>query len=265
MRRIAFLMTALFVANMAMAVEILHLRKIGLPENAVPAKLYFENLYANTPRKMTEWDISKSSLCGFDDEYFFFVEQLPTSDDDLYACINLWMYDVEKDKVTKIFSQQDEKYKELLIEDIAWLLDKQTSFKDVVVKDTKQTIGVQNFTSKPVIVLKAEIFTGFNHSPRMTLLIYPDSKKVLTLEHQMFVCISHTLTNMLMAAEMDYAQDYIITTSTGFRSEKQPLKETEEYIIFNKQYLTPALHVYSAKGEKVGSISLPEDEVDMLR
>ena len=85
------------------------------------------------------------------------------------------------------------------------------------------------------------------------------------LENQMLVSISHTLTNALMAAEMEYAQDYIITTSTGFRSEKQPLKESEEYIIFNKQYLYPKLHVYSARGEEVGTLSLPEDEVDMLR
>ena len=124
---------------------------------------------------------------------------------------------------------------------------------------------MQEFTSRPVVVLQAEIFTGFMHSPQMTLLVYPDSKRVQTLENQMFVCISHTLTNVLMAAEMDYAQDYIITTSTSMRSEKQPLKESEEYTIFNKQYLNPEIHVYSAQGKEVGSISLPEDEVDMIR
>ena len=265
MKRIVFVMMVLFVANMAAAVEITHLRQIGLPTKAVPATLYFENLFVNTPRTITEQDIAESTLSGFDDEYFFFVEQLPTSEDDLYARINLWMYDSEKDKVDKIFSQEGEEYEELFVMGITWLLDKRSSFKNVVVEDSKQTISVQQFTSKPVVVLKAEIFTGFMHAPQMTLLVYPESKKVQTLENQIFVCISHTLTNVLMAAEMDYAQDYIITTSTTMRSEKQPLKESEEYIIFNKQYLYPELHVYSAQGKKVGSISLPEDEVDMLR
>lgn len=265
MKRKFFAIMVLFVANMAAAVEITHLRQIGLPTKAVPAKMYFENMYVNTPRTMTANDIVESALSGFDNEHFFFVEQLPTSEDDLYARINLWMYDSEKDKVEKIFSQEGEEYQELLVLGISWLLDKRSSFKDVVVEDSKQTISVQEFTSKPVVVLMAEIFTGFMHSPQMTLLVYPDSKKVQTLENQIFVSISHTLTNALMAAEMEYAQDYIITTSTAFRSEKQPLKETEEYIIYNKQYLNPELHVYSARGEEVGSISLPEDEVDMIR
>lgn len=265
MKRIAFLMTAMLMASMVMAVEISHLQQIGLPAKAVPAKLYFENLFVNTPGTMTAQDIAESALSGFDDEYFFFVEQLPSKEDDLYARINLWMYDSEKDKVTKIFSQEGEEYEELFVMGITWLLDKRSSFKDVVVNDSKQKIGVQKFTSHPVVVLQAEIFTGFMHSPQMTLLVYPDSKRVQTLENQMFVCISHTLTNVLMAAEMEYAQDYIITTSTAMRSEKQPLKESEEYIIFNKQYLYPEIHVYSARGEEVGSIALPEDEVDMIR
>ena len=265
MKRLVFLLTAVFFVCMATAVEMSHLRQIGLPAKAVPAKLYFENLLVSTPRAMTESDIVESSLSGFDDEYYFFVEQLPSLPDDLYARINLWMYDMNKDRVDKIFSQQGEKYEELLVMNIAWLLDKRSSFKNVVVSDTKQKIGVQEFTSKPVIILMAEVFTGFMHSPQMTLLVYPDTKRIETLENQMFVCVSHTLTNVLMAAEMEYAQDYIITTSTDMRSEEQPLKESEEYIIFNKQFLTPTLHVYSARGNLVGSLTLPEDEVDMLR
>ncbi len=258
-------MTAVFVTCMATAVEMSHLHKIGLPAKAVPATLYYENMYANTPRAMEEKDIAKSSLCGLDDDYFFFVEKLPTKEDDLYARINLWMYDSKKDKVYKIFSQEGKEYEELLVKGITWLLDKHYSFKDVVVSDTKQTIGVQEFTSSPVVVLQAEIFTGFMHAPQMTMLVFPDKNKVQKLENEMFVTVSHTLTNMLMAAEMEYGQDFIITTSTDMHSEPQELKETEEYIIFNKQYLTPTLHVYSARGKLLGSLTLPEEEVDMIR
>ena len=267
MKRFVFLMTAIFIINinMASAVDISHLRQIGLPTKAVPAILYFQNLFVNTPHTITDDDVANSSLCGFDDEYFYFVESLPSSEDDLFVRINLWMYESEKDKVTKIFSQEGDKYEELFIMGIDWLLDKQSTFKDVVVEDSKQTIGVQEFTSNPVVILKAETFTGFVHAPQMTLLVYPSSKEVKTLENEILVSVAHTLSNMLMSAEMEYAQDYIITTSTDMRSEQQPLKETEEYILFNKQYLTPTIHVYSARGELVGRLTLPEDEVDMIR
>ena len=265
MKRIALLMTAMLVVSMAMAVEISHLRQIGLPVKAVPSKLYFDNLFVNKPRMMTDQDIVESALSGFDAEYFFFVEQLPSQEDDLYARINLWMYDSEKDKVTKIFSQQGKEYEDLFIMGIDWLLDKQSSFKDEVIEETKQKISVQQFSGRPVVVLRAEVFTGVVHAPQMTLLVYPDSGKVKKLENQILVSVAHTLSNMLMMAEIEYAQDYIITTSTEMRSEKQPLKENSEYILFFKQYLKPTFHIYSARGVELGSTTLPEDEIDMIR
>ena len=95
-------MAAVFVAFTTMAVDISHLHKKGLPTKAVPAKLYFENMFANTPSPATTQDILESALSGFDNEYFFFVEQFPSAADDLYALINLWMYDSEKDEVSKL-------------------------------------------------------------------------------------------------------------------------------------------------------------------
>ena len=70
---------------------------------------------------------------------------------------------------------------------------------------------------------------------------------------------------MLMSAEQDLAQDYILTTSTGVRTEEMPLKESSDYTIYNKQFLTPVLHVYTADGQLVKSVELPQDEVDMVR
>ena len=264
-KRTVYLWAAMFVFSMASAFDMSHLHQIGLPAKAVPATFYFENQFEDTPRALTDGDIVNSTLCGFDSDYSFYVEKLPSSPDDFYTRINLWMFDSEKDKVVRIFSQEDKEYEELQILGIDWLLDKQSSFKDVVISDTKQKIGIQEFTSSPVVILQSVIFTGFVHAPHMTLVVFPSSKEVKILENQKLVSVSYTLSNMLMNAEMEYAQDYFITTSTEMRSEEQPLKETEEYISFSKQYLTPSLHVYTAKGELVGSITLPEDEVDMIR
>lgn len=265
MKRICFLIFAVMMIGVASAIDVTHLRQLGLPAKAVPVTYYFDNFYESSPRAMTDSDIAKSSIFGLGEEYFFFVEKLPTNEDDLYTKINLWMYDCEKDKVTKIFSQEGQEYEELLIKGFAWIFDKQSSFKDVIVSDSKQKIRVQEFKGYPVIILDAEIFTGFSHSPQMTLLVNPTTKNVKTLENEMFVSVAHTLSNMLMMAEMENAQDYIITTSTAFHSEEQPLKETEEYIMFHKQYLTPTLHIYNARGEQVKEVTLPEDEVDMIR
>ena len=240
----------MFVCCMASAVDISQLRQKGLPPKAVPASLYFENLYSNAPRTYSMDDIAGSTLEGLDEEFSFFVEALPSTSEDDFVRINLWMYDLNKDRVTKIFSQQGKEYEDLFIMGIDWLLDKQSSFKDEVIEETKQKISVQQFSV---------------HAPQMTLLVYPDSDKVKKLENQILVSVAHTLSNMLMMAEIEYAQDYIITTSTEMRSEKQPLKENSEYILFFKQYLKPTFHIYSARGVELGSTTLPEDEIDMIR
>ena len=117
----------------------------------------------------------------------------------------------------------------------------------------------------PVVVVQAEEFNGTMHALQTTLLVYPYTKEVKVLENEQFVAISHTLTNMLMAAEMNLAQDYIITTSTVTRSEEMPLRENNEITMFYKQYLLPSLNIYNAKGELVQSVTLPQDEVDMVR
>ena len=265
MKRIVFFLTAMFVCCMASAVDISQLRQKGLPPKAVPASLYFENLYSNAPRTYSMDDIAGSTLVGLDEEFSFFVEALPSTSEDDFIRINLWMYDLNKDRVTKIFSQQGKEHEDLFIMGIDWLLDKQSSFKDEVIEETKQKISVQQFSGRPVVVLRAEVFTGVVHAPQMTLLVYPDSDKVKKLENQKLVSVAHTLSNMLMMAEIEYAQDYIITTSTEMRSEKQPLKENSEYILFFKQYLKPTFHIYSARGVELGSTTLPEDEIDMIR
>ena len=265
MKRFNILLAALLTAVIVSAFDMGPLRQLGLPAKAIPASYYFDNLYEDQRPAITAQDVNNSSFVGIDDEYTFFVEILPVAEDDLYMKINLWMYEHDKNRVTKIFSQQDKEYEELFIMGFDWLLDKRSTFHDKVISDSKQTIQEQEFTGSPVVVLKAEIFTGFMHAPRRTLLVYPHAKQVKVLKDEVLVSVCHTLTNMLMNAECDKAQDYIITTSTAMRSEEQSLKESQECTIYNKQYLTPTIHIYNARGDLVREVTLPEDEVDMIR
>lgn len=264
MKRNIFLGMLLFIMSRAFAFDVDHLRELGLPADAVPAISYFEHLFEKTV-PVDEHDYYRSSHMGIGDEFFLFVEKLPSKEDDDFERINIWMYTTQTEKVTKIFSQEGTEHSGLLIQGIDMLTDKQSTFIDHEVADSKQKIQLQDFIESPVVVLNAEEFCGTAHAPRVTLLVYPYENEVKELLNEQFVCISHTLTNMLMSAEMELAQSYIITTSTEVQSESMPLEESQEVIIYLKQYLTPTLHIYTARGEKVKSVTLPVDEVDMVR
>lgn len=255
----------LLVVTTAKAVTLQNLRQMGLPANAFPAMLYFETYYASEKPTATQQDIDNSSFIGLEGEYAFFVQPLAGQADEDFTRIALWMYSEKNKKVSCVFTQQTEEYADLFITGIGWLVDKKPSYRNVVTSDSHQTIRLQEFTDSPVIVLQSEVYNGFSHALRVTLIINPEQQELKRIEGEQFVSVFHTKTNMLMSAEQELAQDYILTTSTEMRTENVPLKESEEYCLYNKQFLTPVIHVYTARGKLVNSIRLPEDEVDMVR
>lgn len=263
MKRSIILGMLLIITSHAFAIDVNHLRELGLPADAVPATAYFRQLF-DPKVTVTEQDYEQSYE-GLEDEYFLFVEKLPSQPDDDFNHINIWMYTTQTEKVTKIFSQEGSEHSGLLVGGIDFLIDKQSTFIDHEVADTKQKIQLQDFNESPVVVLNAEVSSGTVHSPRVTLLVYPHEQEVKELNNEHFVCVFHTLTNMLMGAEMELAQDYIITTSTAVISQEVPIQESNDITLYYKQYLTPLLHIYNAKGQKVNTIELPVDEVDMVR
>ena len=78
------------------------------------------------------------------------------------------------------------------------------------------------------------------------------------------VTVLSPLSNMLMMAEFNMAQHYLITTSSTVFSES-PYQSTDDFEIFNVQQLTPTLHVYTPTGQHLGSLQLPTDIIDMIR
>ena len=265
MRKLTAIWLLLLTAMTAGAVDFETLRQKGLPADAMPASFFFEYRFNGTRPAFTEQDINNSSCFGVDDSYYFFVQPITGQPEEDFERIAVWMYTENTDRVVKVFSQQNDEYSELFVSGMGWLLDKRYSFKNHVNEDTHETIRLQEYSFSPVIVLQAEVFTGFSHSPRVTLIINPVKKTTKRIDGEQFVSIFHTKTNMLMSAEQDLAQDYILTTSTGVRTEEMPLKESSDYTIYNKQFLTPVLHVYTADGQLVKSVELPQDEVDMVR
>ncbi|MBR5654538.1 MAG: hypothetical protein IKX22_10725 [Prevotella sp.] len=264
MKKLTLFCFCLLMSSWAMAIDMAHLHQLGLPQGAVAASKYFEDLFAETPHAFTDQDCENSTFPGLEDQYTFFVERLPKAADDDFYHINLWMYASWKDQVTKVLSQEGQ-YHDLLIKGIYCMVDKQPRFLEHKIEGTGQTVMLQDFGEAPVVIVQAEEFNGTMHALQNTLLVYPFTKEVKELENELFVSVSHTLTNMLMAAEMNLAQDYIITTSTEARSEEVPLKENNEFTYIYRQFLLPSLHIYNAKGELVQTVTLPQDEVDMVR
>ena len=264
MKRTLLTIAIMLIASVSMAIDMAHLHQLGLPQGAVAASKYFEDLFADVPHPFTDQECENSTYPGLEDQYTFFVERLPKAADDDFYHINLWMYASWKDQVVKVLSQEGH-YHELLIKGIYCLVDKQPRYLEHTVEGSGQTVMLQDFGEAPVVVVNVEEFNGTMHALQSTLLVYPYTQEVKVLENELFVSVSHTLTNMLMAAEMNLAQDYIITTSTELRSEEVPLEQNKEFTYIYKQHLLPILHIYTAKGEKVQSISLPVDEVDMVR
>ena len=270
MKRFALLLFVMAVVVAANAIDKQELLKLGLPQDAVPAKYFFEttdmvDVEANNTASYSQDDINVSSIWGIEGEYAFFVKPVKSKMDNDFVRIQLWMYSDKTKKLSMVFDQRDSEYEGLLVSAIGMMIDKKPSFKKHVTSDTKRTLNVQEYTDAPVIVLGSEEYNGFGHAPRVTLIVLPETKEVKRIDGEQFVSIMHTKTNMLMMAEQDKAQDYILTTSTDVREEEVPLNGTEDFTIFSKQFLTPVLHIYTATGKLVKSVELPEDEVDMVR
>ena len=248
----------------ANAIEMKDFYQKGIPTDAYPMKFFFSN-YANLKeRPVCENDLMESSYWSEDGDYYFFVQPQNRADED-FMHINVWVCDMNSDRAKCVFRQDADHYDELMVMDMDVVFDKSHSDSVYTDKKTRQRITMQHHTSQPVIVMKTELYTGFSHSLRYTLLLYPKSCEVITLDLESFVGIMHTNTNPLMAAEQHLAQDYILTTVTGVESQEAGYKETDDFSMFTHQYLTPYLNIYNTKGELVKSVELPKDMIDMVR
>lgn len=265
MKRLLLFFLLMVTAFSAYAIDIDQLVKLGLPANAVPATFYFEHYFFKQSVKPTEYDYEVSSFDCEDNRYYLFVEPKGQTEEGSFTRISLWAYDSNKNSVKEVFNQINNEYEGLFIFGIDWVLDKQSSFKKHTIEGTKQVIEMQEFNFKPVVVMNSEVWTGFNHSREVVILLHLDSGKVKLLEDQRFVAISHTSTQALMAAEQDLAKDYIITTSTAYQDESIDLEPNDEVSIYNKQWVTPIINIYDTDGTLVSSQTLKKQQIDMIR
>ena len=106
----------------------------GLPKEAIPAKYFFEHQFypREQLKKSTDIDVRSSpdtttdtSALGTDPEHFFFVVPQPTTPDQDFTYIDLWMVD-DNDNPRRIFHQDANHYGEHMALDIHLLSEVET-------------------------------------------------------------------------------------------------------------------------------------------
>jgi hypothetical protein len=254
----------LSVSQQADAIGLEELRQKGLPVNAQPALFFFNHYYDLEQCQPQAADYSQSSWFSEDGDLYVFVEPQQRLDDD-FQHISIWVYESATDRVRCVFRQDASHHDDLMVSGLEVLFDKQHRDSSYVDKKTHERITMQRHSCSPVLVARAEQWTGTGHAIRATLIIDGRTGQVQRLDDEQLVGIFHTLTNALMSAEQELAQDYILTTTTHYRVEEAGYQETDDFSIFTHQYLTPVLHIYSASGKRLKTIDMPEDQIDMVR
>lgn len=250
------------------AVTPLETKTKGLPADAIPARYYFdEMLYHDEVRPLTAEDKEKSKwISPTSGTEFSFYVTVKEEEDGFYSVIDLWMYDNDDDIAKKVFTQEDAPYKNLLIENMEICQDVTTTDHELKDDKTGRIYTIYEKSIQPVVVLAAELFTGFSHAPKCVLLLNPLTGNITRLDKQQFVTVLRPLSNMLMTVEQFLTSEYILTTNTECETE-QLLKGDEdlEMLSLNRHHFKPIINVYSANGKKVGQMPLPVDTIDEVR
>ena len=141
-------------------------------------KYFFEHQFYPDEQlsKFTEADVGSSSVTtpdnsdlGNDTEHFFFVVPQPTTPDQDFTYIDLWMVD-ENDNPRRIFHQDANHFGEHMALDIHLLSDVETRDSVYTDKKTGQRITRHLRKGVPVVAMEMQLYNGTVHGIVSTLL-----------------------------------------------------------------------------------------------
>ena len=244
----------------------------GLPKAAVPAKYYFDHQFFPTEQlsQFKEADIGMSTVIlpdnsdlGRDTEAFVFVVPQPQKPDQDFTYIDIWICD-ENHKPYRVFHQDANNYGEQMALDIHILRDVVTRDSVYTDKKTQQRITRHMKSATPVVALEVQEYNGTGHGIISTLLIQCPSGTTTMMKGEKPVAVFSPLSNMLMSAEWDMPQYYLLTTSSTVLSD-DPYVATDDFEIFSQMRLIPILKFYTPSGELLDTYQFPTDQIDMIR
>ncbi len=231
--------------------------KAGLPENAVPAKYYFDTYGAiNMANAWKEENITTSALNDeemvLDGVYYFFVSETNNklSFDETRKPIEIWVYDDVSRKVRRIFQQSGTDLLKQEIMEINWNLD----------------IKSQNSCS-PVVVLSAdealyEDAEGI-HTGNVVDVVDVQAGKVKILHGQKFIGFYKAESNEL-GEDGCYAKRYILTKTCDYKATKlAPVKSSDGEGPSGRATFSSRLNAFTIHGTLVGTINFPSEQIDL--
>lgn len=276
MRRLFILCALLAIMGMTHAQGTQALKAMqakGLPTNAIPAKYYFQHQFESPEalRQFGEGSLDESSIVvpdaqgqGGEATIFFFIVPQPVKADQDFGYVDLWIFDDATQRARRIFHQDLNNYGEHMVLDIHMMGDVNVRDSVYTDKKTRQRITRHLRTGYPVAALQVQLYNGTGHGIISTLLVDGRTGNTQLLEHQTPVKVLYPLTNMLMLAEWNMAQSYLITTGSAVNSD-DPYQPTEDFDIFSHMNFTPILYIYTPKGQLLKTIELPTECIDMVR
>jgi hypothetical protein len=238
----------------------------GLPKDAYPVAFYGEDSisYNELDDARKREFLNKSCLVnGIQDfgSFYFFIQPIAGSEDECTSFYNLWMYNVATKKISKIFSHHIGEYSEMQIDGVYWSYDIQDN--DETYKTSSGTKGViHHKTATPVVVIAARNIPMTPHPIYLTVILNPLIKKEKVIEEK-FISFMSINDNSLPVAEQELSRKVILTTTTTTSSKEIPAPKDADFAVRNILY--PSLNAYSTTGNSIGTLSLPHEEIDVIR
>lgn len=238
----------------------------GLPKDAYPVAFYGEDSipYNNLNDVQKREYLDKSNLVsGIQDfdSFCFFIQPIAGSEDEFSSFYNIWMYNEATKKISKIFSHHIGEYSEMQIDGVYWSYDIQDN--DEIYKTSSGSKGVMHHkTATPVVVIAARNIPMTPHPIYLTVILNPLIKKEKVIEEK-FISFMSINDSSLPVAEQELSRKVILTTTTTTSSKEIPAPKDADFAVRNILY--PSLNAYSTTGNSIGTLSLPHEEIDVIR
>lgn len=252
----------------------------GIPEDCIPAKLFFNSDTIDYNKKWNMDILKKSCLYSEDQDfgsYYFFIVPTEKREDEM-PLIDIWMYDANR-KVGKLILHQTEdndKFKNII--GIDWAYEISSHDSTAINSVSKEKYDVLKKTARPIVILSTADNIATVHISPSILILDVENGNSKFIKGQQFISLIKTDDRALMAAEVGLGKTYLISTSTIYKLKSENIRELsdEEYDkigedgnervdIVDHNYLTPTVSIYSLEGNLIGNVTLPIDRIDTIR
>lgn len=256
------------------------IKSAGIPSNVIPAKAYFSADSVGESEAWSDNFLFESCLVSDNQDYgtyCFFVSETKERE---YECpmIDIWCYDVENHKAWKVYHQSGKDNEVPNVMDIKWAFNIDSQDTLVNFAGSKKQYSVIQKKAKPVLILSLIKTLATPHSSYMVELVDITTGKVKTIDGEKLIGVFDTDDAQLPAAEIGSGKKYVLTTTSSYKSSTIELNsstdedsnQSEDDSLMQADFInhvgiTPTLNVYSLDGEKVGSVNLPVDKIDVVR